>query len=300
MLKIAYDPIYCHPLPDGHRFPMAKYELLPKQLLYEGTVEEENFFTPTFPSKELLLAVHDEDYLDQLINLKLTPREQRKTGFPHSEQLIKREQIIMNGTVQCALYALEFGCSFNIAGGTHHAFTDRGEGFCLLNDQAIAAQYLIDNNLAKNILIIDLDVHQGNGTAEIFTGNNQVFTFSMHGKNNYPLHKEQSDLDVALDDKTEDKEYLSLLATSLNNIISSFTPDFVFYQCGVDIISTDKLGKLAVSISGCKQRDEFVFNFVKQHNLPVVCSMGGGYSPEIKHIIEAHANTYRTAQNLFF
>lgn len=300
VLKIAFDPIYCHPLPDGHRFPMAKYELLPKQLLYEGTVEEANFFTPTMPTKELILAVHDAHYLDQLFNLKLSPREQRKTGFPHSEELIMREKIIMNGTVQCAIYALEFGCAFNIAGGTHHAFTNRGEGFCLLNDQAIAAQYLIDNQLAKNILIIDLDVHQGNGTAEIFADSKQVFTFSMHGKNNYPLHKEKSNLDLALEDHTDDSTYLRLLEKGLNEIVKSFTPDFVFYQCGVDIISTDKLGKLAVSIPGCKLRDEFVFNFVKQQNLPIVCSMGGGYSPEIKHIIEAHANTYRTAQNLFF
>lgn len=300
MLKIAYDPIYCHPLPDGHRFPMAKYELLPKQLLYEGTVEEENFFRPTFPSIDLILAVHDENYLDQLLNLKLTPREQRKTGFPHSEQLIQREQIIMNGTVQCAIYALEYGCAINIAGGTHHAFTNRGEGFCLLNDQAIAAQYLLDKQLANKILIIDLDVHQGNGTAEIFEQNPNVFTFSMHGRNNYPLHKERSDLDVELEDNTLDKRYLDILEKSLNEILRLFTPDFVFYQCGVDIISTDKLGKLGVSIPGCKQRDEFVFNFVKQQNLPIVCSMGGGYSPEIKHIIEAHANTYRTAQHLFF
>lgn len=300
MLKIAFDSIYCHPLPDGHRFPMAKYELLPKQLMHEGTAKEDNFFTPILPTDDLILAIHDRQYVENLTQLKLSPREQRKTGFPHSKELIQREKIIMSGTVQCANFALENQCAMNIAGGTHHAFTNRGEGFCLLNDQAIAAQYLISNQLAKKVLIIDLDVHQGNGTAQIFEHNAHVFTFSMHGKNNYPLHKEYSDLDVELEDDIQDKEYLKLLDKSLNQVLKQFTPDFLFYQCGVDIIATDKLGRLGVSIEGCKQRDQFVFNFAKQSKLPIVCSMGGGYSPEIKHIIEAHANTYRSVQSIFF
>lgn len=300
MLKIAYNDFYVQPLPQGHRFPMEKYELLPKQLLYEGTVEENAFFSPEIIKPNYVLAVHDNHYFKELISLEISPRAQRKTGFPHNERLIKREQVIMEGTRACADYALEFGVAMNIAGGTHHAFTNRGEGFCLLNDIAIATKWLLDYNKVKKILIVDLDVHQGNGTAEIFANEPRVFTFSMHGANNYPLHKEVSDRDVELEDGTTDKQYLYLLKQNLDEICSNFNPDFIFFQSGVDIINTDKLGRLAVSTQGCKQRDEIVFRLAKENDIPIVASMGGGYSPEIKHIIEAHANTFRTAQYIFF
>ena len=300
MLKIAYNKYYVQPLPDGHRFPMEKYDLLPKQLLHEGTVEEDAFFSPQLIKSEQVLEVHDPLYFDLLVNLKLTPKEQRKTGFPHDQHLIEREQIIMEGTRKCAEYALRNGVAMNIAGGTHHAFTNRGEGFCLLNDIAIAANWLLKNNNAEKILVIDLDVHQGNGTAEIFQNNPNVFTFSMHGRNNYPLHKEASDLDVELEDGTNDSLYIYLLEKKLDEILRVFEPNFIFFQSGVDIISTDKLGRLNVSIDGCKNRDEIVFQLAKRNNIPIVASMGGGYSPEIKHIIEAHANTFRTAQHTFF
>jgi acetoin utilization deacetylase AcuC-like enzyme len=300
LLKIAYNKYYVQPLPDGHRFPMEKYDLLPKQLLHEGTVEEDAFFSPQLIKSEQVLEVHDPLYFDLLVNLKLTPKEQRKTGFPHDQHLIEREQIIMEGTRKCAEYALRNGVAMNIAGGTHHAFTNRGEGFCLLNDIAIAANWLLKNNNAEKILVIDLDVHQGNGTAEIFQNNPNVFTFSMHGRNNYPLHKEASDLDVELEDGTNDSLYIYLLEKKLDEILRVFEPNFIFFQSGVDIISTDKLGRLNVSIDGCKNRDEIVFQLAKRNNIPIVASMGGGYSPEIKHIIEAHANTFRTAQHTFF
>src|SRR5690554_7209043 len=201
MLKIAFNQSYVHSLPKGHRFPMEKYELLPKQLLLEGTVNEDAFFDPGVIDKDLVLAVHDKDYYNNLVGLKLDRKAQRKTGFEHNEQLIIREQKIIEGTRECTEYAIENGISMNIAGGTHHAFTNRGEGFCMLNDQAIAAQWLLDKKKANKILIIDLDVHQGNGTAEIFKNNSNVFTFSMHGSNNYPLKKEKSDLDVNLPDR---------------------------------------------------------------------------------------------------
>lgn len=300
MLKIAYNEFYVQPLPEGHRFPMEKYDLLPRQLLHEGTVEENAFFSPQLIDKHQVLSVHDKNYFDQLIHLKLSPREQRKTGFPHDRRLIEREQIIMEGTRKCAEFALKNGVAMNIAGGTHHAFTNRGEGFCLLNDIAIAANWLLDNNLAQQILIVDLDVHQGNGTAEIFKNNPNVYTFSMHGKNNYPLHKEVSDLDVELDDGTTDSTYLYVLEKKMDEILSIFHPNFIFFQSGVDIISTDKLGRLSVSIEGCRKRDEIVFQIAKRNKIPIVASMGGGYSPQIKHIIEAHANTFRTAQHTFF
>jgi len=279
---------------------MAKYELLPQQLLLEGTIEEDAFFSPGKIDKENVLAVHDQAYFNDLLELRLDRRAQRKTGFIHNEDLILREQIIMEGTRRCTEYAIEHGVSMNIAGGTHHSFTDKGEGFCLLNDQAIAAKWLIKNKKASKILIIDLDVHQGNGTAEIFQNTPDVFTFSMHGENNYPLKKETSDMDVPLSDGIKDNEYIYLLEQSLDKILNVFTPDFLFFQSGIDIIETDKLGRLGVSIKGCKQRDEIVLKMAKELNLPIVTSMGGGYSEEIKYIIEAHANTFRTAQHIFF
>jgi acetoin utilization deacetylase AcuC-like enzyme len=195
--------------------------------------------------------------------------------------------------------ALKHGIAFNIAGGTHHAFTNRGEAFCLLNDQAIGAQYLLDKKLVKKILIVDLDVHQGNGTAEIFQKNTKVFTFSMHGKNNYPFRKEISDLDIALDDCTNNQTYLAILNEILPQLIRDVKPDFIFYLAGVDILATDKLGKLGYSIEGCKKRDEIVLSYCKKLEIPVQVSMGGGYSPEIKTILEAHANTFRVARSIF-
>jgi acetoin utilization deacetylase AcuC-like enzyme len=300
MLKIAHNEFYVQPLPEGHRFPMEKYELLPKQLLHEGTAEEENFFSPDLIDAEHVLKVHDKEYFHQLLTLQISPKDQRKSGFPHDERLIQREQIIMEGTRKCAEYALQFGAAMNIAGGTHHAYSNRGEGFCLLNDQAIAAQWLLDNGKAHSILIVDLDVHQGNGTAEIFQREERVFTFSMHGQNNYPLKKEKSNLDVELPDGIKDKEYLYLLEKNLAAVTNEFEPDFIFFQSGVDIIETDKLGRLGVSLKGCKRRDEIVFNFANENHIPIVTSMGGGYSPNIKHIIEAHGNTFRTAQHIFF
>lgn len=300
MLPIAFHPIYKHPLPEGHRFPMIKYELLPQQLLHEGTAAESDFYAPPMPNMVHVLRVHKESYVNDLLNLTLDARAARKIGFPLSAELVERELRIVQGTIWGSLQAIEKGIAFNIAGGTHHAYSTHGEAFCLLNDQAIAAQYLLDNSLAKKILIVDLDVHQGNGTAEIFAGNESVFTFSMHGKTNYPFKKEISDLDIALPDDTTDAEYLSILRETLPKLIEKFKPDFIFYLCGVDILASDKLGKLGCSIEGCRQRDEYVLSTCHKLNIPVQCSMGGGYSPDIKIIIEAHANTYHVAKQMYF
>ncbi len=279
---------------------MEKYELLIQQLLYEGTISEEQVFSPESIDLQDVLKVHDSDYLKRLQRLEISPKEQRVSGFVHNQRLISRELMIMGGTRACAERVLNGGAAMNIAGGTHHAFTNRGEGFCLLNDQAIAAKWLLDATNVQNILIVDLDVHQGNGTAEIFRDTSEVFTFSMHGKNNYPLKKETSNLDVELEDAIGDTDYLYKLEASLDSILKEVTPDFVFYQCGVDVVATDKLGKLGMTRNGCKRRDEIVFETVKQLEVPVVCTMGGGYSPHIKDIVEAHANTYRVAQNILF
>lgn len=300
LLKISYHPIYKHPLPEGHRFPMEKYDLLPKQLLHEGTCTRENFFEPTPATDEDILRVHTSEYLKNLKELTLNARATRKTGFPLSPGLVEREIKIAGGTIQGCEYAGEFGIAFNIAGGTHHAYAGHGEAFCLLNDQAIAAKYLQYNNLAKKILIIDLDVHQGNGTAKIFEEDDSVFTFSMHGKNNYPFKKETSNLDIALPDGTGDDDYLRILKETLPSLIAQQQPDFIFYLSGVDIISSDKLGKLGCSVAGCRERDRFVLQTCFDSKIPVQVSMGGGYSPEIKTIIEAHATTYRWAQEIYF
>lgn len=300
MLKIAHHHIYKHPLPEGHRFPMDKYELIPQQLLHEGTCTAENFFEPEVADEAHILAVHTQKYINDLKNQTLSKSAARKIGFPLSEALVKRESIITQGTIMASEFALKYGIAMNIAGGTHHAYTHRGEGFCLFNDQAIGARYLFSKGLAKKVLIVDLDVHQGNGTAEIFQKDPLVYTFSMHGAGNYPFHKEQSDLDIGLPDGIGDKEYLELLKENLPKIINEQQPDFIYYLCGVDILESDKLGRLSCSMDGCKERDRFVLQTCKNHKIPVMCSMGGGYSPDIKVIVEAHANTYRLAQEIYF
>ncbi len=300
MLKIAFSPIYKYELPEGHRFPMVKYELLPEQLLYEGTVTDDHFFHPDPLDEDTILLTHDKVYWEKLKNQQLSPREVRAIGFPMSEKLVRRGTHIANGTVQCALYAQKYGVALNVAGGTHHSFTDRGEGFCLLNDIAIAANFLLKHELAKKILVVDLDVHQGNGTAQIFKDDPRVFTFSMHGEKNYPVRKERSDLDIGLPDKTTDGPYLKILSEKLPMLIDRVQPDMMFYLSGVDILESDKLGRLSLTIAGSKRRDRIVFEHAKKNEIPVAVSMGGGYSDRLAHIIEAHANTYRTAQEVFF
>lgn len=300
MLKIAWAPEYVLSLPSNHRFPMSKYEVLPQQLLHEGTITEGNIFHPAPLDEKWILVTHDQDYWRRLSALTLTPQEIRRTGFPLTKELVQREITIANGTLQCTMYARKYGIAMNIAGGTHHAFTDRGEGFCLLNDIAIAANYLLFERLASKILVVDLDVHQGNGTAQIFKNENRVFTFSMHGANNYPLIKEHSDLDIGLKDYTTDDFYLTTLDINLRNLIQQVEPDFIFYQSGVDILETDKLGRLSITREGCKQRDRMVLKTAHDNKIPIVASMGGGYSPDFRDIIEAHANTYRLAQQIFF
>jgi len=279
---------------------MEKYDLLPQQLVYEGTCNEENFFEPEVPNNKYFFIVHDAAYVSDLMNLTLNQKAARKIGFPLNEDLIAREMIIAGGTIKASVFAIKYGIAMNIAGGTHHAFTNKGEGFCMLNDQAIGARYLQEKGLATKILIVDLDVHQGNGTAEIFHNDPTVFTFSMHGKSNYPFHKEKSDLDIPLENETGDTLYLSLLKETLPELIKIQQPDFIYYLCGVDVVKTDKLGKLSLTIEGCKERDRFVLQTCKNQNIPVMCSMGGGYSPDIKIIIDAHANTFRLAQEIFF
>lgn len=298
-IQIAFDPIYCHPLPEGHRFPMLKYELIPGQLLHEGIITPTNLFAPQPCPVETVLLAHTREYVDKLILQQLTPSEQRKIGFPQSPQLTQRELVITQGTIDCCQYAMQKGIALNVAGGTHHAFANHGEGFCLLNDFGVAANFLLHHDLAKRILIIDLDVHQGNGTAKLFENEPRVFTFSMHGGHNYPFHKEKSDLDIPLKDGIDSQEYLNVLLATLPKLISDFKPDFAFYLAGVDILETDKFGKLKVTIEGCRQRDEMVLVHLRKAHIPCSISLGGGYSPDVKTIVTAHCNTFKTAFDLY-
>ena len=284
----------------GHRFPMIKYELLPEQLLYEGLINSDSLFSPGKLDEDVILLTHEQNYWDRLRDLKLSDAEIRRSGFPLSASLVERETRIARGTIDGSIYALEHGIAFNIAGGTHHAGSNWAEGFCLLNDQAIAANYLLNRFLASKILIIDLDVHQGNGTAEIFKNEERVFTFSIHAEKNFPFRKERSNLDIGLQDGISDNEYLNLLTTNLEIVIESFKPDFIFYLAGVDVLATDKLGKLNLTRNGCKQRDRMVLSYCRSLKIPVQVSMGGGYSPKITDIVEAHCNTFRVANDLYF
>lgn len=298
MINIAWHPLFAHPLPEGHRFPMLKYELIPEQLLHQGLISRNNLFAPDKVSEDVILLSHKEEYWNQLRDLTLHAKEQRRIGFPLTAQLVEREVTIAQGTIDGAVFAKQYGIAFNVAGGTHHAGSNWGEGFCLLNDQAIAANYLLSNGLASRILIIDLDVHQGNGTAEIFYDEPRVFTFSMHGDKNFPFRKEQSDLDIALEDGIEDEMYLSKLSACLSGLLAH-KPDFVFYLSGVDVLKSDKLGKFALSKAACRERDRMVLQFCKDNDLPVQVSMGGGYSPDIKDIVDAHCNTFKVGIDIF-
>ncbi len=279
---------------------MLKYELIQEQLLYEGTCTEANFFSPDPVNDRHVLGVHTAAYVRDLKSLTVDAAMVRRIGFPLTAGLIEREWIITQGTIDGTRKARQDGVAMNVAGGTHHAFPDRGEGFCMLNDVGVAAHYLLQTGQSKQILIIDLDVHQGNGTAVMFQHEPRVFTFSMHGQDNYPLRKERSDLDMGLPTGTDDEHYLNKLYDTLPNLIERIRPDFLFFVSGVDVLASDRLGKLSLSRDGCKQRDTFVFGQAIAHGLPIVVSMGGGYSPRLTDIVEAHCNTFRVASSLFF
>ncbi|MCL4147816.1 UNVERIFIED_CONTAM: hypothetical protein GTU68_052956, partial [Idotea baltica] len=274
---------------------MDKYELVPQQLLHEGTVTKENFFHPSQLSEEEILLTHTKGYYNRLHALPLGRKEERAIGFPIRSDLIERGKYIARGTLECAYHAMESGVSLNVAGGTHHAFADRGEGFCIFNDFAIASNLLLAKGDVGKILIVDLDVHQGNGTAKIFEKEDRVFTFSMHGAKNYPVRKEVSDLDIGLPDGCEDGLFLKTLEDTLPKLIDKVKPSLIFYLSGVDVLAVDKLGRLGMTLAGCKQRDEILFAQANKKGIPVAVSMGGGYAEKISDIIEAHSNTFRVA-----
>jgi len=300
LFKIAYHSDYVLPLPAKHRFPMVKYELIYRQLLYQGLFSRGDFFGPDLISDEQVLLTHDQIYWEKLKKLEFSRAEVQRLGFPLSPELVIRERRIAQGTIDGSVYALNDGISFNVAGGTHHAGTNWAEGFCLLNDQAIAANWLLKTGRCKKVLIVDADVHQGNGTAEIFRKNRRVFTFSIHGEKNFPFEKEESDLDIGLADQTRDEEYLRIFSEALSGVFDEERPDFVFYLSGVDVLASDKLGRLSLSSSGCIARDRLVFEHCSHRNIPIQVSMGGGYSVNLREIVDAHCNTFKQAIDVFF
>ena len=299
MLRIFHSDRFVPQLPDGHRFPIDKYGLIREQLIYEGSVEKSMLVESEPIAEEHILALHEAKYWEAVKKLEVLPRAMRKIGFPQSASLVDRSRRSVNGTFEAALWALDHGLGMNIAGGTHHAYKDRGEGFCLLNDIAISATYLLNQKLVRQILIVDLDVHQGNGNAHIFQSESAVFTFSMHGKDNYPLHKETSDLDIALPSSMDDHAYLDILSQNLPDLIKELKPDLIYFQAGVDVLETDRLGKLSLSREACKERDKMVLELCRKSDIPVVICIGGGYSMKISDTVEAHSNTFRQAISLF-
>ncbi|RSK47126.1 histone deacetylase family protein [Hymenobacter rigui] len=296
---LASSARYSISLPNGHRFPIAKYALIQEQLLWQGIAAPEDFYDPGLALEEDILRVHAAEYWHRVRDLQLSAAEVRRLGLPQSPELVRRSLSSVAGTVESAKRALQDGIGLSLAGGTHHAFRDRGEGFCVLNDIAVAAAYLLHHGLARQVLVVDLDVHQGDGTASIFRDEPRVFTFSMHAGANYPLRKEQSDLDIPLELGTDDATYLRILAETLPQLFEKVQPDFIFYQAGVDVLATDKLGKLVLTQTGCRQRDEYVLSSCRQADLPVAVSMGGGYSEQLRDIVDAHCNTFRVAYELF-
>jgi acetoin utilization deacetylase AcuC-like enzyme len=297
-MRVFYTPRYYAEIGDTHIFPIRKFELVRNQLLAERTLLNDEIHEPLPAAIDDLLLVHTEDYVTRLSNGTLSDKEIRRLGLPWSESLVRRSFYAVGGTIAAAAHCLVEGYSSNLAGGTHHSFADRGEGFCVFNDVAIAIRTLRSRNLIQRAAIVDCDVHQGNGTATIFAGDTQTFTFSMHGVNNYPLHKAQSSLDIELPDRTSDDEYLSILSKSLERVFQS-RPEIVFYLAGADPYVGDKLGKLALSIQGLHQRDELVLQECYEREIPVVTVMSGGYGKEISDTIEIHCNTIRAVKKIF-
>lgn len=297
--RLFYSPYYYADIGEGHVFPIKKFELVRDRLIEEGTLSIDEIFEPEPAKVEDVLLVHTEDYVKRLINGELTAKEVRKLGLPWSKSLVRRSFLATNGTIEAAKFALESGIASNLAGGTHHSYPDRGEGFCVLNDVAVAIRVLQKEKLASRFLIVDLDVHQGNGTAFIFKTDESVFTFSMHGAKNYPLHKEISNLDIELADKTGDEEFIETLEEALPRIFLH-DPDIIFYLGGADPFEKDKLGRLALTMEGLKKRDETVLRFAGEKNTPIVTVMSGGYALDINDTVEIHANTIRAVKKVFF
>ena len=297
-MRVFYTPRYYAEIGDTHIFPIRKFELVRNQLLAEGILQEGEIHEPLPATIDDVRLVHTEVYVSRLCAGTLTDKEIRRLGLPWSESLVRRSFYAVGGTIAAAFHSLGDGYCSNLAGGTHHSFADRGEGFCVFNDVAVAIRTLRSRGLIQRVAIVDCDVHQGNGTATIFAGDPQTFTFSMHGANNYPLVKAQSSLDIELPDGTQDDDYLALLDESLERVFQH-EPEIIFYLAGADPFAGDKLGKLSMSIEGLRRRDELVLRNCFEREVPVVTVMSGGYGKEITNTIEIHCNTIRAVKAVF-
>ena len=296
---VSYAPGYFVDIGDAHVFPMVKFPRVHAQLIEEGTLSPEDVVAPAPVREEDILLAHTRDYWTRLAAGQLTPRELRRLGLPWSEGLVMRARLAAQGTLNAARHALAEGVAGNLAGGTHHAFPDHGEGFCVLNDIAIAVRVLQREGDVGRVALIDCDVHQGNANAVIFAGESDVFTFSMHGRNNYPLRKPPGSLDLELPDGMTDAAYLEILREYVPRILAAFRPDLVFYLAGVDPYVHDRFGRLALTLEGLRRRDEFVLRTCRQAGIPVTITLSGGYARDRQDTVEAHCNTYRAAREVF-
>lgn len=297
-MRVCFSEGYSVPLPDGHRFPMGKFAGLHRVLLSEGLIAETDVEMPEQASWEDLGLVHGADFLFSLRHGLLDRNAERRMGLPWTREIVRRSRLATQGTVLAAQYAAKDGMAANLAGGMHHGFPDHSEGFCLLNDVAVAVRILQRDGVARRAILIDLDVHQGNGCAAIFEGDSEVFTFSMHGASNYPFKKEMSDLDVPLDDGTTDQTYLDMLYRHLEAVIDEARPDLAFYLAGVDPVAGDRFGRLALTRGGLAQRDSFVLEMAMRRGIPVAIVLSGGYAATDEKTADLHAVVHRVAAGL--
>jgi len=297
-LKIFCTDQFTFPLPESHTFPIGKYALLRQRVVAAALVRPEDLRVPHAASDKELLRAHDEDYLRRILHGELTQQEIRRIGFPWSAELVERARRSSGATIEACRAALQEGVGINLAGGTHHAFRDHGEGFCIFNDGAIAVRAMQAESRVRRIIIIDCDVHQGNGTAAILTNDPTVFTFSIHGKNNFPVRKEPSDLDIALDDGADDPAYLKALDTGLTHVMERARAELAIYLAGADPYTDDRYGHLALTKAGLEKRDRLVFDRCRRLGLPVAVTMGGGYAREVKDTVDIHFQTVKIASEM--
>jgi acetoin utilization deacetylase AcuC-like enzyme len=297
-MKVYYSDHFVLPLPEGHRFPMVKYAMLRERVARDGICGPGELRTPRAVTEEEILRAHAPGYLERVVSGTLTKKEVRRIGFPWSERMVERSRRASGGTLGACLAALEEGFAANLAGGTHHAFSDKGEGYCVLNDSAIAARAVQAAGLVERVVVIDTDVHQGNGTAAILRGDPTVFTFSIHGAKNFPFHKEESDLDSPLPDGTDDTEFLHALEAGLKTALAAAHADLAIYLAGADPFEGDRLGRLCVTKAGLAERDRVVLETCKEHGIPVAITMAGGYAREVEDTVDVHFQSIRRAANL--
>jgi len=297
-MKIFYSDQFVLPLPEGHKFPMVKYSMLRERVAASGIAGDGELRVPRAVTDEEILRAHDAGYLRRVVDGTLDRKEVRRIGFPWSERMVERSRRASGGTVGACLAALEEGFAANLAGGTHHAFVDRGEGFCVFNDSAIAARAMRAQGLVEKVVVIDTDVHQGNGTAAILRGDPSVFTFSIHGAKNFPFNKEESDLDVPLPDGADDAEFLDALETGLERTFHEADAELAIYLAGADLFEGDRLGRLSVSKEALAERDRMVLGACRERGIPVAVTMAGGYAREISHTVDIHPRSIMTAAEL--